>query len=681
MGVTVRHNAAVASVVALLASVVTVAWFARSLQTGSVVDWVVTLVLAGIGVLQLLVVRDARLPLVVADEHGVRVRRGRTWSGLRWQDVAHVEVRSPGSWLRDGSIVVHPVSEDPEEPAEAFSVPLGMTTKVDHEGLTGDLVTDLDSLASGQVPVVVLTGVAPAEVQAEEDRWAPVEPVEQDEPVSDRFEDEHTGDEHDAVELDEQDEQDEVADDRARLRTRPTWLFRRDDRRADEGSDAVADREERADHDADDDTVDHGLLLEAYADHEPVEHDLDAEPAATDEHPVRQRRSALLRLWAGRAGQRTTARVPDSPDSDDADEADEADEDRTEPDGTVAHEQVPAAGQADEPDHTVEAEDAVEAEDDAVEPARAPRPVARAEVVRESVRVLPTPPPIPSQRSAHDVDDADGSDGSSSADLPAAAPLLVGGLDDLGGLGGTVSTAPANPVIGPRIAAARHRARLSIDTLSDRTRIRPHVLERIEVDDFAACGGDFYARGHLRTLARIFGLDAEELVALHDQHYASAEIEARQVFEAELASGIGGGVRAAHSGPRWSLLAACVVVLAGVWGVTRVFDDTPQELVSPAPNVVDSAGLSSTEKQPTSQLAPVEVTASGASPQVVVRDRSGRILWAGRLADGQRQQVIGLAPFEVTSSNGGAVSVAYLGKKQGTVGSGDAAASKRFGSR
>ncbi len=78
-------------------------------------------------------------------------------------------------------------------------------------------------------------------------------------------------------------------------------------------------------------------------------------------------------------------------------------------------------------------------------------------------------------------------------------------------------------------------------------------------------------------------------------------------------------------------------------------------------------------------LAPLEVTAVGASPQVVVRDRDGRILWAGKLAEDQRQQVIGLAPFEVTSSNGGAVKVSFLGKRKGTVGEEQAAASRQFG--
>ena len=295
-------------------------------------------------------------------------------------------------------------------------------------------------------------------------------------------------------------------------------------------------------------------------------------------------------------------------------------------------------------------------------------------MVRDSVRRLPDPPTVPAQRAP-------------------GGPVLVARIDDTGDAPASVplavpvemsDAAPhpvAEPVIGPLVAAARHRARLSIDTLSERTRIRPHVLECIEVDDFEACGGDFYARGHLRTLARVFGLDPAELVGLYDRHYATAEIEARQVFEAELATGMGGGVRTASSGPRWSLLAASVLALVAIWGVARVFNDTPQELVSPAPDVVDVAGLASGEEPsaaPGSTLAALSLTARGASPQVVVRDRDGKILLAARLADGAQQQVIGLAPFDVTSSNGSAVSVTYLGKR-GAVGESEQPDNRQFG--
>ena len=81
VAVSVRHNSKLAAVVALAAAVLTVVWFARALQTGvrrptgrgawSSPRW---------RCVQLLVVRDSRAPLMVADEQGVRVRRGVTWT-------------------------------------------------------------------------------------------------------------------------------------------------------------------------------------------------------------------------------------------------------------------------------------------------------------------------------------------------------------------------------------------------------------------------------------------------------------------------------------------------------------------------------------------------------------------------------------------------------------------------
>ena len=87
------------------------------------------------------------------------------------------------------------------------------------------------------------------------------------------------------------------------------------------------------------------------------------------------------------------------------------------------------------------------------------------------------------------------------------APLVIGDFEPQ----------PAyDPVIGPELAAARTRVGLSVDELADRTRIRPHVIESIEVDDFTPCGGDFYARGHIRTLARVLGKDPAPMLEVFD---------------------------------------------------------------------------------------------------------------------------------------------------------------------
>ena len=79
-------------------------------------------------------------------------------------------------------------------------------------------------------------------------------------------------------------------------------------------------------------------------------------------------------------------------------------------------------------------------------------------------------------------------------------------------------------------------------------------------------------------------------------------------------------------------------------------------------------------------LAPIEVTADGASPQVVIRDRDGRILWAGKLADGQRQQVDRDGPLRRhRQQRRGRARSSFLGKRKGTVGDSSDGASKQFG--
>jgi cytoskeletal protein RodZ len=65
---------------------------------------------------------------------------------------------------------------------------------------------------------------------------------------------------------------------------------------------------------------------------------------------------------------------------------------------------------------------------------------------------------------------------------------------------------------GQALAAPRHRAGLTITQVSQRTRIRETTVGGIERDDFSACGGDFYARGQIRAIARAAGADPEPLV-------------------------------------------------------------------------------------------------------------------------------------------------------------------------
>jgi len=70
--------------------------------------------------------------------------------------------------------------------------------------------------------------------------------------------------------------------------------------------------------------------------------------------------------------------------------------------------------------------------------------------------------------------------------------------------------------LGSVIRQARIDAGLSIDDLSERTSIRAGLLKEIESDDFTKCGGETYARGHLRNIAPQIKMDPQLLLELYE---------------------------------------------------------------------------------------------------------------------------------------------------------------------
>lgn len=84
--------------------------------------------------------------------------------------------------------------------------------------------------------------------------------------------------------------------------------------------------------------------------------------------------------------------------------------------------------------------------------------------------------------------------------------------------------------IGEALLAARNRAGLTVSEVSGRTRIREVIIRAIERDDFSACGGDFYARGHIRAIATAVGIDPRPLIEEYDSTRRIQEIAAATVF-------------------------------------------------------------------------------------------------------------------------------------------------------
>ena len=230
-------------------------------------------------------------------------------------------------------------------------------------------------------------------------------------------------------------------------------------------------------------------------------------------------------------------------------------------------------------------------------------------------------------------------------------------------------------VIGGVIRTARQQLRLTVDEVADRTRIRPFVIESIEVDDFAPCGGDFYARGHLRMLGRVLGIDAEPLITSYDEQFSASPINPRAVFGAELSTGSKGLARGGAAAASWAGLIAAVLVLILIWGVAKYFAAGTTPSVNNVTPPQNSSGLGSPgagnqpiHRPPAPAKAFVRLTATGGESRVVVKDANKKVVFAGLLTDGTSKRIRAVGPLHVMAVDGGTVRLNIKGKGLGLMG-------------
>lgn len=87
---------------------------------------------------------------------------------------------------------------------------------------------------------------------------------------------------------------------------------------------------------------------------------------------------------------------------------------------------------------------------------------------------------------------------------------------------GPTGPAPAKPELraGDKLAAARRRLGLSLEELSNRTRVRRDFLDALEIMDMKLLPGRAYALAYLRSYARELGLDVQAIVQQFERESA-----------------------------------------------------------------------------------------------------------------------------------------------------------------
>ncbi|WP_306189861.1 helix-turn-helix domain-containing protein [Streptomyces sp. MK5] len=238
----------------------------------------------------------------------------------------------------------------------------------------------------------------------------------------------------------------------------------------------------------------------------------------------------------------------------------------------------------------------------------------------------------------------------------------------------------ARPSIGRVLKDARLAAGLTVDEVSAATRVRIAILHAIEADDFAPCGGDVYARGHIRTLARAVHLDPAPLLAQYDAEHGGrpAPTPAAPLFEAER-------IRPERRGPNWTAaMVAAIVVVVGFVGFTAFKggggDGGAKSQVAEGsiPSTSKPASPKPKSSKPTDQKPAPSDSAIAAAPQdkvtvqvsapngrswISAKDHNGRMLFDGLLNKGESKTFQDSTKINLILGDAGAIQLYVNGKK------------------
>jgi cytoskeleton protein RodZ len=231
--------------------------------------------------------------------------------------------------------------------------------------------------------------------------------------------------------------------------------------------------------------------------------------------------------------------------------------------------------------------------------------------------------------------------------------------------------------VGETLARARSARGLSVEDLSEATRIRGGLIRQIEADDFAGCGGAVYARGHLRSLAKVIGMDPEELVAEFDRSHADepapALVPVPAVDPHEAA-------RAERKQPNWAAaMGVALVVICVLAGVSLLGNRHPSShntagggTQPSAPPATSAPSSSSPASPPPGSVARVRTDQAIALVRVTsnrtwmsVSTLSGRLLFQGLLASGQQRIFKDARGLRLTIGNAPAVDLVANGRDVG----------------
>jgi cytoskeletal protein RodZ len=245
--------------------------------------------------------------------------------------------------------------------------------------------------------------------------------------------------------------------------------------------------------------------------------------------------------------------------------------------------------------------------------------------------------------------------------------------------------------LGSLITQARKSAGLSIEDLSESTNIRTALLREIEADNFANCGGETYARGHIRNIAIKLGVDPQMFIATFEEEQMQVD---RSMQDLLIENSV---MKEPHESRKvsWKVLATISLTSLFIVGIAQIIisNTSTSDIPKPIATAIESATSSVTpDPMVTSEVTPTEQAkvSTGSGVELVifaargkswlfVSDEAGRTLFSGQIARGATKTFSTNASINVKIGNAGGVDLTVNGKKVDSVGADGEVVSVSYG--
>ena len=228
--------------------------------------------------------------------------------------------------------------------------------------------------------------------------------------------------------------------------------------------------------------------------------------------------------------------------------------------------------------------------------------------------------------------------------------------------------------LGALIAKSRTDARLTVEELSKLTNSPTTLLRDMENNNFAKCGGETYARGHLRNIAAKVGVDERIFLDLFESEVTAPSKPIRDLL-------IENNVTMPYQEPKrisWKILAAGSAAALILFAAAQIFflsSENGAELevitatsATPSKSATESVAPSTAASPEITEGVKVELVASRGTTWLYATSGDGEVLFSGQIRKGNSKIFIQPEQVNLRIGNAGGVDISVNGENVGSIG-------------